>query len=180
LRIALIAAVALLLGVHAALPWSADGAGRLAAVLLLFFTAFNVLEATLPALATRLAPAGAKGTAVGIFTSIQFLGTFVGAAAGGWAYGGWGMMGVVVLNGVLIATWLVLALGMKVSASVSTRVYPIPDMDRRRADGLAARLESLPGVHEASIVAGGRSARLRVDSARFDEENVRRLIGRES
>jgi len=177
---AFVVAVALLLAVQAALPWGAGGAWQLGALLLAFFTAFNVLEATLPALATRLAPAGAKGVAVGIFTSVQFLGTFVGAAAGGWAYGAWGVAGIVALNGGLLAAWLVLALGMTVPPALSTRVYVIPALDPRQADGLAARLQALPGVHEALVVAAEHSARLRVDSARFDEENVRKLIARDS
>ena len=106
--------VALLLAMHALLPHAAASAWSIAACLLVFFTAFNVLEATLPALATRLAPAQAKGVALGIFTSIQFFGTFLGAAVGGWVYGTWGMPGVVAVNAVLIFAWLLLALGMKV------------------------------------------------------------------
>jgi MFS family permease len=179
-KYAFVAAVALLLGVQAALPWGVGSAWQLGALLLLFFTAFNVLEATLPALATRLAPAGAKGVAIGIFTSIQFFGAFIGAALGGWVYGAWGTIGIVVLNGGLVAVWLMLALGMTVPPTLSTRVYAIPAMDPQRSDGLAVRLQALPGVHEASIIAGEGSARLRVDSAGFDEENVRKLIAQES
>jgi MFS family permease len=178
-KIAFVASVALLLAAHAVLPWSAAGVWTLAAVLLAFFTAFNVLEATLPALATRAAPAGAKGAALGIFTSVQFFGAFIGAAAGGWVYGLWGATGVTVMNGGLIAAWCALALGMRVPAALVTREYAIPPLDARRADGLAARLRALPGVHEASVVAEGGSAWLRVDSTSFDEENVRRLIARE-
>ena len=113
-KIMFVASVALLLAMHAVLPHAAENAWSIAACLLVFFTAFNVLEATLPALATRLAPAHAKGVALGIFTSIQFFGTFIGAAVGGWVYGKWSMPGVVAVNAVLIAMWFVLALGMKV------------------------------------------------------------------
>jgi predicted MFS family arabinose efflux permease len=82
--------------------------------LLLFFVPFNVLEALLPTLTTRLAPAHAKGTAIGLYSTIQFFGTFVGAAAGGFIYKYWGMSGVVVLDAGLLAIWLILALGMRV------------------------------------------------------------------
>ena len=100
------------------LPWaSAAGVWPLAAALLVFFTAFNILEALLPALATRFAPAPARGFAVGVFTSTQFAGAFIGAAAGGWVYGGWGVPGIVALNGILIVCWLGLALRMKVPAA---------------------------------------------------------------
>ena len=55
----------------------------LVAGLVVFFAAFNLLEATLPSLVSKLAPVELKGTAVGVYTSVQFLGAFVGAAAGG-------------------------------------------------------------------------------------------------
>ena len=73
-----------------ALPLGAAGSGLLALLavtigaLVVFFTGFNLLEATLPSLISKFAPAGMKGTAVGVYSSIQFLGTFAGAAAGGW------------------------------------------------------------------------------------------------
>ena len=178
-KTAFIASVALLLGVQVTLPWSVGSVWPLAGSLLVFFAAFNVLEATLPALASRTAPAGARGVALGVFTSIQFFGTFLGAAAGGWVYGSWGAMGVVAMNAGLVAVWLALTLGMTVPVALSTREYAISPLDAEQADGLAARLRALPGVHEASVAAGERSARLRVDSAGFDDENVRRLIARD-
>jgi MFS family permease len=178
-RCVFLASVALLLGVQFALPAGAGGVWRTAVLLLVFFTAFNVLEATLPALSTRHAPAGGRGSALGVFTSIQFFGTFVGAAAGGWVYGRWGMPGIMVMNAGLIAAWLVFAWGMTVPAALSTREYAIPALDAEQSAGLVARLKALPGVHEASVAAGGTRARLRVDSAGFDDENVRRLIERE-
>ena len=54
--------------------------------LLVFFTAFNLLEATLPSLISKIAPVGAKGTAIGVYSSVQFLGAFVGATVGGYLY----------------------------------------------------------------------------------------------
>lgn len=86
----------------------------LAIVLLVFFTAFNVLEAMLPALISRMAPPQSKGAALGIYSSVQFLGTFVGSAAGGYAYGHWGAHGVTMLCGALAMAWLVIAAGMKI------------------------------------------------------------------
>jgi MFS family permease len=51
--------------------------------LMVFFAAFNLLEATLPSLVSKMAPASVKGTAVGVYSSVQFLGAFVGASVGG-------------------------------------------------------------------------------------------------
>lgn len=109
-----IIAVALLLAGHLALPWFIGNLWLLSLFLLIFFVPFNVLEAILPTLTTRLAPAHAKGTAIGLYSTIQFFGTFLGAAAGGVLYKHWGTAGVVVLDAVLLAIWLILAFGMRV------------------------------------------------------------------
>jgi predicted MFS family arabinose efflux permease len=63
-----------------------------------------------------MAPARAKGTAIGIFSSVQFFGVFLGATVGGTLYGRWGVPGVVIFNAVLIVIWLVLAYGIRVPA----------------------------------------------------------------
>ena len=72
--------------VSVSLGFLAFGLGSLAAIvagLVIFFAGFNVLEAKLPALVSRTAPREARGAATGVYSSVQFLGTFAGAAAGG-------------------------------------------------------------------------------------------------
>jgi MFS family permease len=64
-----------------------------AVALALFFTAFNFLEAALPSLTSRLAPRQAKGAAMGVYSSSQFLGIFLGGALGGWCQGQFGLSG---------------------------------------------------------------------------------------
>ena len=75
--------------------------GDLAVLLLVFFTAFNVLEADLPSLVSRIAPRESRGIAIGVFASLQFFGTFFGAAAGGFLYGRWGTTGIVIFSTIL-------------------------------------------------------------------------------
>lgn len=109
-----IASIAVLLAAHLALPWLEGSIWLLSLFLLAFFAPFNALEAMLPTLTTRLAPAHAKGTAIGLYSTIQFLGTFLGAAAGGMLYKNWGAVAVIAFDAVLLAIWLILALGMRV------------------------------------------------------------------
>jgi MFS family permease len=101
-----VGAVAVLLAGQALL--ASAGASRVLTIasLVVFFTAFNLLEATLPSLVSKFAPAAAKGTAVGVYSSVQFLGTFVGAAAGGWLSQHYGPPAVFGLCLVLTALWL--------------------------------------------------------------------------
>lgn len=109
-----IASIALLLAGQLALPWLDQNIWLLSLFLLIFFAPFNVLEAMLPTLTTRLAPAHAKGTAIGLYSTIQFFGTFLGAAAGGVLYHHWGAGAVIAFDAVLLAIWLILSIGMRV------------------------------------------------------------------
>jgi len=100
-------AIAVLLATQLLLPLLAGGVWGLAALLLAFFTAFNVLEAGLPSLVSRVAPRGSRGIAIGVFASLQFFGTFFGAAAGGFLYGRWGTTGVVIFSTALLVIWII-------------------------------------------------------------------------
>lgn len=171
-----IGSIGLLLAGYLAMPWLMGGVWLIALFLLVFFTAFNVLEACLPSLISRMAPAEAKGTAIGVYSSVQFLGSFFGAAGGGFLYQHWGNTGVVFFSVALLAIWFVLAFGMKVPATLSLRTYAIPGFDRIQVDSLVTELQALPGVRKARVVAAERAAYLEVDSAVFDEQNVLKLI----
>lgn len=89
------------------------GVLALAAVLVLYFGAFNVLEATLPSLIARIAPAESKGSAMGVYATAQFLGAFLGGAGGGAALGLGGPPAVFALSAMVLAGWLAVAVGMR-------------------------------------------------------------------
>jgi MFS family permease len=109
LKPVLVGSIAALLIVQVLMPWAMSGVGPIVFFLLAFFTAFNVLEALLPAVVSRVTAPGTRGIALGVFTSLQFFGTFAGAAAGGYLYGRFGTTGIVVFDAVLLAAWFVAA-----------------------------------------------------------------------
>jgi MFS family permease len=119
LKTVFVGAIGLLLAAHLAAMEGMDGIWAISAFLLAFFTAFNVLEAVLPTLVTKVASKDVRGIAIGIFTTLQFLGAFVGAAAGGFLYGRSGTAGIMIFDTVLLAIWLVLAVGTRVPPSSS-------------------------------------------------------------
>jgi len=171
-----IGAIALLLLGQLSMPWLIHGVAGITVFLLIFFTAFNLLEAMLPSLTSKLAPPDARGTAIGVYSSVQFLGAFAGAVSGGFLYQHFGARGVFVLDAVLLAAWLVLAAGMRAPARMLTRAYAVPPLDSAQARALSERLEAQPGVREVQLAAGARTAYLKVDAAGFDEQLVLRLI----
>jgi MFS family permease len=172
--------VALLLIAHMALPWFAGSVPLLTLFLLLFFAPFNVLEALLPTLTSKLAPARNKGVAIGLYSSVQFFGTFLGAVLGGFAYGRWGLIGVVIVDTVLLVIWLMAAFGMRAPVAPSMRSYTLPRLDVSSAAAFIERVLALKGVRGARVVPEENTLYLEVDSEGFDEQNVLQLITAET
>ena len=89
------------------------------AALLAFFVAFNVLEALLPSLVSRIAPAHARGTAIGVYNTTQTLGLFFGGLAGGWLAKHYGAAAVFVGCTLLAVLWLAAASAMRAPGEVN-------------------------------------------------------------
>jgi len=103
----------LVLGIgQAILALSGTSLAALAVGLVVFFAAFNLLEASLPSLVSKFAPPAQKGTATGVYSSVQFLGTFVGAAAGGLLAQHVGAAAVFGLGIALTLVWLLVSASM--------------------------------------------------------------------
>ena len=121
LRPVFLFAIALIALVQIGFWWGA-GSGTpsvawLGVGLFLFFLGFNTLEATQPSLASRLAPAQARGAALGVYNTLQSLGFFVGGTAGGWLLRQVGSTGLFIACLALALLWLMLAWPMQVPTS---------------------------------------------------------------
>ncbi len=180
LKFVFVAAIALLLIGQVLLATTFDSIWGTAIALLVFFTAFNLLEASLPSLISKIAPVGAKGTAIGIYSSTQFLGAFVGAAVGGYLFGNYGSYALYSFCGLLLIVWLMLAVTMKAPAAVRSKMYHVQEMDSNKSIELSRELAAIPGVHEALVLVNERVAYLKVDMKGFDEEKVIKLLGEET
>jgi MFS family permease len=171
-----VAAVAALVVSQAMLYAGAGNLFVLLAALVIFFSGFNVMEASLPSLITKTAPPDAKGTATGIYSSAQFLGIFVGGIVGGWAHQHGGTAGVFLLTALLALIWLAAAATMAEPNYLTTRLLPLGDGKADDA-GLAARLRQVPGVSEAVVIAEEKLAYLKVDSKIFDAAIAAQVAG---
>lgn len=170
-----VASVAVLAASQVMLIFAVTNIYVLLAALIVFFAGFNVMAALQPSLITKIAPAAAKGTATGIYSSSQFIGIFMGGVVGGWAHQSTGDTGVFVLTAVLALLWFVAAITMARPSYLSTRLVRISDAEATRAESLAARLRQLPGVAEAVVVAEEKLAYLKVDPKFFDAAKVEAL-----
>jgi predicted MFS family arabinose efflux permease len=81
--------------------------------LVVFFSGFNIMEASLPSLVTKTAPRGSTGTATGIYSSSQFLGIFAGGVIGGWVHQAAGTMAVFLFAVAVAVAWLLVAATMR-------------------------------------------------------------------
>ncbi|HZY17308.1 MAG TPA: MFS transporter [Ramlibacter sp.] len=118
LRAVFLAAIALIAVVQLVLLGVAGRPGILALglVLFLFFCGFNILEATQPSLASRVAPPQARGAALGVYNTLQSLGFFAGGAVGGWLIQHVGVQGLFAACAGLMVLWLVVAWPMRAPA----------------------------------------------------------------
>jgi MFS family permease len=113
MRALLLAAAALMVLVQAGFRWLAPTVPALAFWLLMFFVAFNILEASFPSLASRLAPRSARGLALGIYNTTQAIGLAAGAGIGGWLAQHFGGGSVFMFAALAMAVWFLFALGMR-------------------------------------------------------------------
>ena len=149
-----------------------DSVAYIALVLVVFFTAFNLLEASLPSLVSKMAPADRKGTALGVYSSSQFLGAFAGGWLGGASYQQWGGSGVFLMCAVAILIWLGLAITMKNPRHVSTYLLNIGKIAPQDVNQLIAKLVSVQGVAEATVKTDEGIAYLKVEMHALDEEKL--------
>jgi MFS family permease len=85
----------------------------LVGLLLAFFVSFNILEACQPSLVSRIAPPAAKGSALGVYNTLQALGLFCGGALGGWLKQHVGASSVFAVGAGLTVVWLIIAASMR-------------------------------------------------------------------
>ena len=140
-----------------------------------FFTAFNLLEASLPSLISKVSPAGGKGTAMGVYSTSQFLGSALGGILGGWLFQHGGLS-VVFLGGAgLAALWLAFAVTMREPPYVTSLRLRLSPEALREA-GLAERLKAVTGVTDAVVVAEEAAIYIKLDTELLDRATLEQLV----
>lgn len=86
-------------------------------ILLGFFIAFCILEASLPSVLSRIAPTDCRGMALGVFSTSQFLGIFIGGMLGGIIHNSYGSRMVIGFCLILVSCWILLFSCVKISNS---------------------------------------------------------------
>ncbi len=176
-----VAAVAVMLLAQIMFAVSISYFWGIVASLTIYFIAFNLLEASLPSLISKIAPAAAKGTAMGVYNTAQSLGIFVGGAFGGYLSHVYGFASVFIFCGVMMVLWLLFASSMQAPLAVRTKMYTMTDsadeMSTDQASAVRVKLFELAGVVEAAVLPQERTVILKIyKSYDWDDAQVYQLL----
>lgn len=142
----------------------------------LFFCGFNLLEATLPSLISKTAPGDMRGTAMGIYSTCQFLGAGIGGSLGGWCYGQYGASAVFLLCALAAFSWLLLSFSMKPPRYWANLLISLQSITGTQVDGFASEMLKLPGVEDVTLHYQEGVAYLKIDNQQLDRQKLQSVI----
>ena len=168
----LIGAIIILAISQLGLPLFTNSLVGFAIMLWLFFSAFNLLEASMPSLVAKMAPAAHKGTAMGAYSTSQFLGVFLGGLTGGALSEFYGITGVATFNVVLLSIWLVLAITMKKPHFHTSYLLNVGAVTEKEATEIIKGLSQVAGVVDVTVIAEDGIAYLKIDKQRVNMDEL--------
>lgn len=168
-----LAAVCILLFAQILLMRNPSSALALTVCLFFFFWGFNLLEAMLPSMVSRLAPAASKGSAMGVYNTFQFLGVFSGGFLGGVIYGNFGVVHVFIVCAIALGLWCYL-----IYSAPNLRLLDslVVNVNHQAGYDCQTMLEAVEGVEEVIIIEGESTAYLKVDNDKLDQAALDAII----
>lgn len=173
IRTLLLASTVTLILAEVGMAMSYEHIGWLLAAFFLFFVGFNFLEAVQPSLVAKYSDVSTKGTAMGIFSSSQFLGIFAGGALGGMVNHTWGTTSVFIFSAIIVGLWLILAIQLPTPTFYTSRLLKLDPLLFSDKELLRQELLAVRGVKEVAVVAEEGIAYLKVDKETLDEARLR-------
>jgi predicted MFS family arabinose efflux permease len=144
-------------------------------LLLIFFTAFNLLEASLPSWMSKSCPVGNRGTAMGIYSTSQFLGAFFGGLLGGWSLQMFGVNGLFMVISFILALWWLVCLGLKSPRPLKTLVLTVGELEHTDFTKIVS---NIAGVEDILLLEGERLAYVQVDRLQVDMSSLQPYLNR--
>lgn len=135
-----------------------------------FFAAFTILEALLPSLVSKVAPIATKGTAMGVYSSGQFFGIFVGGALGGFVDHRYHTAGLLMLVLAASVLWFLMLLTLRRPPHYASRLVSLPEVSDPAT--LVERLQAIPGIIEAEVAQEEKAVYLKVNRQSLDEDRL--------
>ncbi|CAK0771323.1 Inner membrane transport protein YajR [Gammaproteobacteria bacterium] len=134
----------------------------------LYFLGFNILEASLPSLVSKFVDPEAKGTAMGFYSTAQFLGAFAGGLMGGLLQGHFGHASPFLAGALMTLLWGWVIWGLPAPRYLTNHLLRVGPLDTAGASDLSQRLLALPGVVQAHVVREDEVAYLKLEAKTVD------------
>ncbi|MFL2499765.1 MAG: MFS transporter [Porticoccaceae bacterium] len=144
-------------------------------MLFIYFAAFNLLEALLPSWLSKVCPVGNRGTAMGIYSTCQFLGTFAGGILGGWALSTIGTHGVFWLLAFMLLFWCFVALTMTSPKPLQTLILHV---EKTKTNEFIKSVSNIVGVEDILLIKGEDLAYIKVNKTLIDLESLQPFFNR--
>ena len=154
---------------------STDGVVLTVSMLFIYFAAFNLLEALLPSWLSKACPVGNRGTAMGIYSSCQFLGTFAGGVLGGFALANVGVDGLFWFLGLILLFWCLVAATMASPKPLQTLILQVGET---KASDFVKSISNIVGVEDILLIEGEDLAYVKVNKNLIDLESLQPFLNR--
>lgn len=142
-------------------------------LLFVYFWGFNLMEASLPSWLSKVAPAGAKGSAMGIYSSLQFLGAFVGGGLGGALLKHTGLNGLLLIPALLLVLWALWLMRVSPPKQLTSTRF---DIARTLTENQRLKLEQLRGVQEIKLIESEHAIYMKINQHIFDRNQAIAII----
>jgi len=157
------------------LSFNAQNWPTLCAMMFFYFVAFNLLEATLPSLISKQANTNHKGTAMGVYSSCQFLGIFFGGFFAGFVFKQYGSAGIFSVNATLACIWFLIS--MKIKPYHYNQTHPITYQGTLKNEPeLINQLLALPGINKAIVSPEKQTIFLSINKENYQNESGEKRI----
>ena len=146
--------------------------------MVVFFWGFNLLEASMPSLVSKITDPRSKGMSMGVYSSSQFLGAFFGGVIAGVLIENFDRNAVFLFAFIMFLIWFLVAFSMKTPVSHKTITVSLKEVDSGRAADYATQLLGLRGVADVIVVAEEGLAYIQVDKATFEDKDLKNIYSR--
>ena len=154
---------------------NAQSAAITVSMLFVYFAAFNLLEASLPSWLSKVCPVGNRGTAMGIYSTCQFLGTFIGGILGGFSLANVGIDGLFWLLALMLLFWCFVAATMASPKPLQTLILQVGET---KASDFVKSISNIDGVEDILLIEGEDLAYVKVDKTLIDLEIFQPFLNR--
>ncbi len=152
-----------------------DSLVTIAAGLFVFFFGFNLLEAMLPSLVSKTVDPAFKGTSMGVYSTSQFLGAFLGGVGAGWLVAHYGESSVFLVASVAMLVWLFFAATMKQPPHLQSMTVSLAQLGTQDMESYLVKVASVTGVKEAILAPEEKTVYLKVDKKNLDQEQLQQV-----